>query len=239
MKHNFKTIFSYFSFFLLLFSFFLLNTCNKKKEYETLYAEARTLLEEKEDISSVELAIQKYDELIAYTMMALDGQYYALKIMGIELIEQKKYLKAINIFEQMSKIKPEKATPYYYIGLCYGNHAKLQQVANSPNDSINLAEKNLLIAKKISPNDPNIDFALGILYGFIKKELDIGLKYLQRAKQKNPKDLQTLFGLANLYVQKDNRAKAITLYKEIIALADKKPQKKKQAQKNLDQLLAN
>ena len=237
MKHHFKTFFSY---FLIIFSFFLLSSCNnKKKEYKTLYAEAKTLLEEQEDIVAVESAIKKYEELIAYTMMALDGKYHALKILGIELIQQKKYLKAIGIFEQMKKIKPEKATPYYYIGLCYGNHAKLQQLENTPKNEINLAEKNLLIAKKLAPADANIDFALGILYGFIKKDLNLGLQYLQQAKQTNPKDLQTLFGLANLHLQTNNKAKAIALYKKIITLADKNPQKKKQAQENLDQLLKN
>ena len=239
MKFNLKI---YFSFFFFL-SLFLLNSCNKKEtEYQALYKQAKTLSKEMNDIPSMEIAIKKYEELIAYTMMALDGKYYGLKVMGIELIEQRKYLKAIEIFEKMKQIKPEEAVPYYYLGLCYGNYVNLNnhniQGVKSNLKEVTLAEQNLLTAQKLSKGDMSVDFALGILYGFVKNNIELGLEYLEIANEKKPKDTQTLFALANLHVQQNEKERAIALYREIIDLSNSKSKTKvlQKAQKNIDEL---
>ncbi len=200
---------------------------------QKIYQEAVNFLL-KEDIKSLNQAVKKYDETIRYTLLALDGKYKAYKVLGMKLLEHKMYLEASKAFNLARKIDPTGPNIHYYLGLCYANYAEV--IFDERRKYIDLAEKAYQAGLKQDKNNAIIYYALGVLTGFLKKDLDEGIRLLEIAKTKEPNDLSILFACANLYYQKGFKEIARGYYQKIMQIAPKKSEKWQKAKSNLEDL---
>ena len=219
--------------FLIFLLTLILMTFNCQKQYQKDYESGYEYLS-KGEIKDLEKAIDKFNQSITYTIMALDGKTEALKALGHKLSQAKMYLKAAEAFEQAKKIQPTDVTIYYYMGLCYANYAQIQEGKNEKRKYISLAENTYLSGEKINPKDESILYALGVLYGFFKKEPKLGIKYLKKSILIKPKNVKVLFALANLHYQIGNIKPAQDFYLEILNHVKKDSDYALKVKKNLE-----
>lgn len=193
--------------------FFLLYSC--QKDYQEDYQAAYDHLS-KGEIKDIEKAIDDFDKVILYTMMALDGKSDALRALGHKLVQAEMYLEAANAFEKAREIDPKNVNICYYLGLCYANYAQIEENPPRKKKYIDLAEAAYLSGEKINSENSIILYSLGLLYGFLKADTKMGIKYLRKAVLLEPNNIQVLFALANLHYQMGNIKPARDYYFEIL-----------------------
>ena len=217
--------------FLIGLPFLLVNCSNAP--YKKAYREAVSF-NSREEYKTINKAIKKYNDVIRYTLYAIEGKFEAHKAMGIKLLQSEMYLEAAKSFEQAKLLKPTDSNLHYYLGLSYANYSRL--ALQNKEKYLKLAEDAYQIGLNLNAKNTIIYYALGVLNGFIKGELDRGIEYLEVAKKQEPMDVNTLFALANLYFQKGNLSQAKELYQSITKITPEKSAKWLKAKQNIEQM---
>ena len=224
MKHRLSFVY----FFL---PFIIVAACTEEP-YKKNYREAYDHLSHKE-VEDIEQALDQFNEVIVYTLKALDGKSSALRALGHKLIQAKMYLEAAECFEKARKIEPTNANIYYYLGLCYANYARITQNPREKKKYLHLAEETYLSGREANPSNASIFYALGILYGFLKADPKKGIQYLDHSLSLEEQNVKCMFALGNLQYRIGNTVSAERHYKNILDLVEKDSQYVERVRENL------
>lgn len=212
-----------------IFLFFISCQPRYKQEYKDAYS-----LKNKGDLASLEAALIKFNDAIRYAIMATDGKFETLKALGIKLIQAEMFLEAAKYFEEARLVQPTSGNTYYYLGLCYANHARIEQDIATRNSYIEKAENTYLAGIVVAPSDPVLHYSLGILIGFLKENPNEGVKHVVYALQLEPRNLKAIFAAGNLYYQMGKIHIAAEYYRKILEMAETDSEEYIKAQDNLN-----
>ncbi len=216
------------AFFLSLAAFYLLGCA--EDPYVEKFREAQKF-KYQTDETSLRKAVEEYEEAFLYAVESLNGKYEALKSLGIILSYDKKFSEAIRVLEEARLGRDQDSEIYYHLGFCYLNLAKVDSSEQA--EQIEKAKKEFEQGIALDKENDSLYYGLGVLYGFMIKDLTQALFYLNVAYELNNRNINTLFALANIHYQQGNEVLAKNFYREIIDNFPDKKDKVAKAQENL------
>lgn len=194
-------------------------------------------------VEELKEAISKYETRISDIQLAVGQVGIWYKLLGLRLLDDKKYGEALKAFEQALKYYPANQNLYYYAGVCGTFMAKASLDFNGTRNSstkynyLKMAEEAFLQAIDLEPRYFRALYSLGVLYVFDLQECAKAIPYLQRACDIEKKNVDSMFVLARAYYVEGYFDEAVGLYDKIIATT--KDAKKQQEAKNNKEIVLN
>ena len=217
----------------ILITVFFFTTCTDKTEIA--YKQAYKLYSKKQ-IESLEQAINQFDDIINYSLMAMSGKVDALQALGHKYTQAEMYLQAAKCFEEVVKIAPNSFQSWYFAGLNYANYAKYVRVQKEKDAFYQKSLNYYLTAEQIAPNNASILYGLGLLYGLFLNDYKKAVYYLKKSKNIDQANLSTRFTLAKVYYLNNNNLMAEKEYQSIMDIAEQNSEQFINAKKNLSQI---
>ncbi len=188
-------------------------------------------------IEELKDAINKYQNRVAETQMAMTQVGIWYKMLGTRYVDNKMYGEALKCFQEALKFYPNNQNLYYYVGLCggYMSHAAMDFGGTGSVEQkynyLKLSEEAYLRALSIDDRYTNAMYGLGVLYVFELDESEKAIPWLEKLLTIDTRHTDAMFVLARAYYSNYEFEKAVAMYDKIIS-STKSSEKIAEAQNN-------
>lgn len=223
----------------LVFIFFLIIVACSEEPYVEQMDKANELIHQGKINNSKEQlqkAVDAYGNVYSYALAALDKKFDALLNLAILHAYDGQYSACIEVMKEAYLIRRNEVSMFYYWGQCYANQAKITLDLNTQKQLIREAVQVYEEGLALDSQDPELNYGIGILYGFVAQEPNKALEYLVAANSINPNDINTLFAIANLMFQVGQVQESKKYYQDILDKTESDSPEYQQAERNLTKL---
>jgi tetratricopeptide (TPR) repeat protein len=181
-------------------------------------------------IAELEAGIRKYRQEVDRKVRASDqlGVYY--RMLAVRYMELGMFQQAYAALEEARKIYPEKPILFYYAGICAARLAQAQAEESGRRQWLDRAEKHYLRAVELDPLHSESLYALAVLYVYELKRPEQAEGLLLRLLDREKKNADALFLLANVYYGTGRLENALEVYRRLEGLGLSEEQRRQAAE---------
>jgi len=218
---------------ILFFSFLLILSC--ESEYKRRFKEAIKLSKSKK-MEDWEKAIEKYNEVIEYKVMAKDNQALIYRKLGKRHFELEHYNDALYYYKKAAEILPNVAPIHYFIGVCYSQLSLSATNEDVKMELIKKAETEFKITLKLDPNFADAYYNLGIINFYAYNNYRKGIELMAEVLRINPQHIDAHFALGRFYYEMGEYLKSLEFYKALLSLLPPSDKRVEQVKENISQI---
>lgn len=172
--------------------------------------EGREVPEER--VAELRRAIDRYSSIVEEKVDAANqlGVYY--KLLGQEYLDQSMYRLSLEAFDEAIRIHPENAVLYFKAGLSAAQYGRSRVDPVERSELIDRAEAYYRRGLAIDPANPDLGYALAVLYVFELDRPADAIPLLEGLLDREPRDVSALFLVGRAYAAVGRISDAVEAY---------------------------